>query len=71
LNNEKKTKRSIIIATTTVTVVIVSAAVMILGIQIQTLHNVLAQSAKSNTTRTAANTPLRVPQANQLTRHSG
>jgi len=58
LDNEKKTKPSIIIATATFTVVIVSVA-MILGIQIQTSHNVLAQSAKSNTT-TAANTVVRV-----------
>ena len=55
MNNEKKTKPSIIIATATVAVVIVSAA-MILGIQIQTSHNVLAQSAKSNATTTATNT---------------
>jgi len=53
LNNEKKTKPSIIIAAATVAVVIVSAA-MILGIQIQTYHNVLAQSTKSNATTTAA-----------------
>jgi hypothetical protein len=33
---------------------------MIFGIQIQTSHNVLAQSAKSNSTRTAANTVVRV-----------
>jgi plastocyanin len=58
LDNEKKGKSSIIIATATVAVVIVSAA-MILGIQIQTYHNVLAQSAKSNTT-TAANTVVTV-----------
>ena len=58
MNNEKKTKPSIIIATATFTVVIVSVA-MILGIQIQTSHNVLAQSAKSNTT-TAANTVVTV-----------
>ena len=58
MDNEKKTKPSIIIATATFTVVIVSVA-MILGIQIQTSHNVLAQSAKSNTT-TAANTVVRV-----------
>jgi plastocyanin len=58
LDNEKKTKPSIIIATATFTVVIVSVG-MILGIQIQTSHNVLAQSAKSNTT-TAANTVVRV-----------
>jgi plastocyanin len=58
LDNEKKTKPSIIIATATFTVVIVSVA-MILGIQIQTSHNVLAQSAKSNTTA-AANTVVRV-----------
>ena len=58
MDNEKKGKSSIIIATATVAVVIVSAA-MILGIQIQTYHNVLAQSAKSNTT-TAANTVVRV-----------
>ena len=57
MDNEKKTKPSIIIATATFTVVIVSVA-MILGIQIQTSHNVLAQSAKSNTT--AANTVVRV-----------
>jgi len=62
LNNEKKTKPSIIIAAATVAVVIVSAA-MILGIQIQTYHNVLAQSTKSNattTTTTAANTVVTV-----------
>ena len=58
MDNEKKGKSSIIIATATVAVVIVSAA-MILGIQIQTYHNVLAQSAKSNTT-TAANTVVTV-----------
>ena len=58
MDNEKKTKPSIIIATATFTVVIVSVA-MILGIQIQTSHNVLAQSAKSNTTA-AANTVVRV-----------
>ncbi len=57
MDNEKKTKPSIIIATATFTVVIVSVA-MVLGIQIQTSHNVLAQSAKSNTT--AANTVVRV-----------
>ena len=55
MNNEKKTKPSIIIAAATVAVVIVSAA-MILGIQIQTYHNVLAQSAKSNTTTTTTTT---------------
>jgi hypothetical protein len=59
LNNEKKTKPSIIIATTTVAVAIVCAA-MIPGVQIQTSHNVLAQSAKSNTTAAAANTVVRV-----------
>jgi FtsP/CotA-like multicopper oxidase with cupredoxin domain len=57
LDNEKKTKPSIIITTAAFTVVIVSVA-MILGIQIQTPHNVLAQSAKSNTT--PANTVVRV-----------
>jgi hypothetical protein len=60
LNNEKKAKPSIIIATATVAVVIVSAAAMILGVQIQTSHNVLAQSARSNATTTAANTLVRV-----------
>ena len=60
MNNEKKTKPSIIIAAATVAVVIVSAA-MILGIQIQTYRNVLAQSAKSNaTTATTANTVVTV-----------
>lgn len=54
MNNEKRTKPLIIIAAATVAVVIVSAA-MILGIQIQTYHNVLAQSAKSNATTTTAN----------------
>ena len=47
------------IATATVAIVIVCTA-MILGVQIQTSHNVLAQSAKSNattaTTTTAENT---------------
>jgi hypothetical protein len=56
LNNEKKAKPSIIIATATVAVVIVSAAAMILGLQIQTSHNVLAQSARSNATTTTAAT---------------
>ena len=61
MNNEKKAKPSIIIATATVAVVIVSAAAMILGLQIQTSHNVLAQSVKSNaTTTTATNTVARV-----------
>ena len=56
MNNEKKAKPSIIIAAASVAVVIVSAA-MIFGIQIQTSHNALAQSAKSNaTTTTTANT---------------
>jgi plastocyanin len=58
LNNEKKTKHSIIIATATIAVVVVSAA-MILGVQIQTSHNVLAQSAKSNAAA-AANTVVTV-----------
>ncbi len=61
MNNEKKAKPSIIIATATVAVVIVSAAAMILGLQIQTSHNVLAQTARSNaTTTTTANTVARV-----------
>ncbi|MFL6320672.1 MAG: hypothetical protein ACJ72Q_09370 [Nitrososphaeraceae archaeon] len=59
MNHEKKAKPSIIIATATVAVVIVSAAAMILGLQIQTSHNVLAQSSRSNAT-TAANTVARV-----------
>ncbi|MFL6462407.1 MAG: hypothetical protein ACJ71J_15935 [Nitrososphaeraceae archaeon] len=60
MNHEKKAKPSIIIATATVAVVIVSAAAMILGLQIQMSHNVLAQSARSNGTITAANTVARV-----------
>jgi len=60
LNHEKKAKPSIIIATATVAVVIVSAAAMILGLQIQMSHNVLAQSARSNVTAAAANTVARV-----------
>jgi hypothetical protein len=60
LNNEKKTKPSIIITTATVAVLIVSTAAIILGMQIQTSHNVLAQSVKSNTTTAAANTVVRV-----------
>ena len=52
------------IAAATVAVVIVSAA-MILGIQIQTYHNVLAQSANSNTTTTTANTVVTVTPVNQ------
>jgi plastocyanin len=59
LNDEKKAKPSIMISTATVAVVIVSTAAMILGMQIQTSHNVLAQTVKSNTT-TAANTVVRV-----------
>ncbi|MFL6424210.1 MAG: hypothetical protein ACJ71R_11550 [Nitrososphaeraceae archaeon] len=60
MNHERKAKPSIIIATATVAVVIVSAAAMILGLQIQMSHNVLAQSARSNGTITAANTVARV-----------
>ncbi|MFL6455361.1 MAG: hypothetical protein ACJ71G_00130 [Nitrososphaeraceae archaeon] len=60
MNHEKKAKPSIIIATATVAVVIVSAAAMILGLQIQMSHNVLAQSARSNGTAAAANTVARV-----------
>jgi hypothetical protein len=60
LNHEKNAKPSIIIATATVAVVIVSAAAMILGLQIQMSHNVLAQSARSNGTAAAANTVARV-----------
>jgi hypothetical protein len=55
-----RTKPLIIIATATVAVVIVSAAAMMLGIQFRTSHNVLAQSAKSNSTTTAANTVVTV-----------
>lgn len=56
--NKKTTKPSTIIAAATIMVVIASA-VMILGIQSQTSHNVLAQSAKNNAT-TAANTVITV-----------
>jgi FtsP/CotA-like multicopper oxidase with cupredoxin domain len=56
-NNKKTTKPSIIIAAATIVVVIISAG-MILGIQGQTSHNVLAQSAKSNATTAAANTTI-------------
>jgi plastocyanin len=59
LNNKKKTKSSTKIATATVAVVIVCTA-MILGVQIQNPHNVLAQSGKSNATTTAANTVVTV-----------
>ena len=54
--NESKitTKHSIIISAATTVVVIISV-VMILGIQSQTWHTVLAQSAKSNTTTPATN----------------
>jgi plastocyanin len=54
-DNKKTTKPSIIVAAATIVVVIISAG-MILGIQDQTSHNVLAQSAKSNATTAAANT---------------
>jgi plastocyanin len=61
LNDEKKTKPSIMISMATVAVVIVSTtAAMILGMQIQTSHNVLAQTVKSNATTTAANSVVRV-----------
>jgi hypothetical protein len=59
LNNKKKTKPSIIIATSTIAVVIVCTAI-ILGVQIQASHNVLAQSDKRNATTTAANTVVTV-----------
>ena len=54
--NESKitTKHSIIISAATTVVVIISVP-MILGIQSQTWHTVLAQSAKSNTTTPATN----------------
>ncbi len=68
MNNGKKAKPSIIISTATVAVVIVSAAAMILGVQIQTSHNVLAQSANSNATRTAANTVVRVTPSQSTTK---
>ena len=49
------------ISMATVAVVIVSTtAAMILGMQIQTSHNVLAQTVKSNATTTAANSVVRV-----------
>jgi hypothetical protein len=59
LNNKKKTKPSIRIATSTIAVVIVCTAI-ILGVQIQASHNVLAQSDKRNATTTAANTVVTV-----------
>ena len=58
-DNKKTTKPSIIIAAATTVVVIISAA-MILGIQSQTSHTVLAQSAKSNATTPATNTVVTV-----------
>ena len=57
--NKKPTKPSIIIAAATTVVVIISVTI-IFGIQSQTWHTVLAQNAKSNTTRTAVNTVVRV-----------
>ncbi len=60
MNHEKKAKPSIIIATATVAVVIISAAAMILGLQIQMSHNVLAQNVRSNGTTAAANTVARI-----------
>jgi len=50
--NEKTTKPSIIISAATTVTVIISAA-MILGIQSQTSHTVLAQGVKSNATTPA------------------
>src|SRR5215212_6036987 len=59
-DNKKATKTSIItIAAATTAVVIISAA-MILGIQSQTSHTVLAQSANSNATTPATNTVVTV-----------
>jgi hypothetical protein len=58
-DNKKTTKSSIIIASATTAVVIISAA-LILGIQSQTSHTVLAQSAKSHATTPATNTVVTV-----------
>jgi hypothetical protein len=60
-DNKKTTKPSIIIIAAATTVVVIISAAMILGIQSQTLHTVLAQSAKSNaTTPTTTNTVVTV-----------
>jgi hypothetical protein len=53
------------------TVIVILSAAMILGIQSQIFHTVLAQSAKSNATTPTTNTFVTVTQANQLTRPSG
>jgi hypothetical protein len=60
-DNKKTTKPSIIIIAAATTVVVIISAAMILGIQSQTSHTVLAQSAKSNaTTPTTTNTVVTV-----------
>jgi hypothetical protein len=57
LNDNKKTSKPSTITTAATIMVVIISAGMILGIQGQTSHNVLAQSAKSNaTTAAAANT---------------
>jgi hypothetical protein len=72
LNGIKKTtKPSIIIIAVVTTVAVILSAAMVLGIQSQTFHTVLEQSAKSNATTPATNTVVTVTQANQLTRPSG
>lgn len=54
--NKKTTKPSIIIIAVVTTVVVILSAAMILGIQSQVFHTVLAQSAKSNATTPTTNT---------------
>jgi plastocyanin len=60
LNGNKKTTKPSIIISAACTVVVIISAAMILGIQSQTWHTVLAQSAKSNATTPATNTVVTV-----------
>ncbi|MFL6404377.1 MAG: hypothetical protein ACJ71M_12960 [Nitrososphaeraceae archaeon] len=55
-DNKKTTKPSIIIIAAATTAVVIISAAMILGIQSQTSHTALAQSANSNATTSATNT---------------
>lgn len=59
-DNKKATKASIIIIAAATTAVVIISAAMILGIQSQTSHTVLAQSANSNATTPATNTVVTV-----------
>ena len=71
LNEDKTSNTPSFTISAAIIAVIIASAAMIFGIQSQTWHTALAQSAKSNTTTPATNTVVTVTPANQLTRLSG